>query len=110
MSETKALLSLVQAFFQDYLAGQRGLSPNTILPYRDALTRISHRVCLRRRGRGSMQEFPAESSETSVHRRNVYYVERLDRPAEASQHADRMNFCRAEQFSERSAELAKYLK
>lgn len=37
MSETKALLSLVQAFFQDYLAGQRGLSPNTILAYRDAL-------------------------------------------------------------------------
>ena len=37
MNETKALLSLVQAFFQDYLAGQRGLSPNTILAYRDAL-------------------------------------------------------------------------
>ena len=37
MSETKTLLSLVQAFFQDYLAGQRGLSPNTILAYRDAL-------------------------------------------------------------------------
>ena len=37
MSETKALLSLVQGFFQDYLAGQRGLSPNTILAYRDAL-------------------------------------------------------------------------
>src|ERR1035438_1398711 len=37
MSETKALLSRVQAFFQDYLAGQRGLSPNTILAYRDAL-------------------------------------------------------------------------
>ena len=37
MSETKTLLSLVQAFFQEYLAGQRGLSPNTILAYRDAL-------------------------------------------------------------------------
>src|ERR1035438_3318755 len=37
MSETKTLLSLVQAFFQDYLAGQRGLSTNTILAYRDAL-------------------------------------------------------------------------
>ena len=37
MSETKTLLSLVQAFFQDYLAGQRGLSPNTILAYRDTL-------------------------------------------------------------------------
>jgi site-specific recombinase XerD len=37
MSEAKALLSLVQAFFQEYLAGQRGLSQNTILAYRDAL-------------------------------------------------------------------------
>lgn len=37
MSEPKTVLSLVQAFFQDYLAGQRGLSPNTILAYRDAL-------------------------------------------------------------------------
>lgn len=30
MNEAKALLSLVQAFFQEYLAGQRGLSQNTI--------------------------------------------------------------------------------
>jgi site-specific recombinase XerD len=37
MSEAKALLSLVQAFFQKYLVGQRGLSQNTILAYRDAL-------------------------------------------------------------------------
>lgn len=37
MNEAKALLSLVQAFFQEYLAGQRGLSQNTILAYRDAL-------------------------------------------------------------------------
>lgn len=37
MSESKALLSLVQAFFQEYLAGQRGVSNNTILAYRDAL-------------------------------------------------------------------------
>lgn len=37
MSDSKELLSLVQAFFQDYLAGQRGLSQNTILAYRDAL-------------------------------------------------------------------------
>jgi integrase/recombinase XerD len=37
MSDSKELLPLVQAFFQDYLAGQRGLSPNTILAYRDAL-------------------------------------------------------------------------
>lgn len=37
MREAQTLLSFVQAFFQDYLAGQRGLSPNTILAYRDAL-------------------------------------------------------------------------
>jgi integrase/recombinase XerD len=37
MSDSKPLLPLVQAFFQDYLAGQRGLSSNTILAYRDAL-------------------------------------------------------------------------
>ena len=37
MSEPKALLPLVQAFFQEYLAGQRGVSKNTILAYRDAL-------------------------------------------------------------------------
>ncbi len=37
MNDAKALLSLVQSFFQDYLAAQRGLSSNTILAYRDAL-------------------------------------------------------------------------
>ena len=37
MSEPKALLPLVQTFFQDYLAGQRGVSNNTVLAYRDAL-------------------------------------------------------------------------
>jgi site-specific recombinase XerD len=37
MSDAKQLLHLVQSFFQDYLAGQRALSPNTILAYRDAL-------------------------------------------------------------------------
>jgi site-specific recombinase XerD len=37
MNDSKALLSLVQAFFQEYLIGQRGLSPNTVLAYRDAL-------------------------------------------------------------------------
>src|ERR1035441_6518308 len=37
MNDSKALFQLVQAFFQDYLAGQRALSPNTILAYRDAL-------------------------------------------------------------------------
>ena len=37
MNEAKALLSLVQAFFQEHLADQRGHSQNTILAYRDAL-------------------------------------------------------------------------
>lgn len=37
MSESKAFLPLVQSFFQEYLAGQRGVSKNTILAYRDAL-------------------------------------------------------------------------
>lgn len=37
MSEPKSLLPLVQSFFQEYLAGQRGVSNNTILAYRDAL-------------------------------------------------------------------------
>jgi integrase/recombinase XerD len=37
MNDSKALLPLVQAFFQEYLAGQRGLSRNTILAYRDAV-------------------------------------------------------------------------
>jgi site-specific recombinase XerD len=37
MTESKTLLSLVQAFFQEYLVGQRGLSPNTTLAYRDTL-------------------------------------------------------------------------
>ena len=40
MNDAKALLSVVQSFFQDYLAAQRGLSSNTILAYRDALSRI----------------------------------------------------------------------
>lgn len=37
MSDSKRLLHLVQSFFQDHLAAQRALSPNTILAYRDAL-------------------------------------------------------------------------
>ena len=38
MNDSKGgLLPLVQAFFQEHLAAQRGLSPNTILAYRDAL-------------------------------------------------------------------------
>jgi integrase/recombinase XerD len=37
MNDAKALLSHVQAFFENYLAAQRGLSSNTILAYRDAL-------------------------------------------------------------------------
>jgi site-specific recombinase XerD len=37
MSTTPPLAHFVQGFFQEYLAAQRGLSPNTILSYRDAL-------------------------------------------------------------------------
>jgi len=37
MNPSKELLCHVQHFFQDYLSRDRGLSPNTILAYRDAL-------------------------------------------------------------------------
>ena len=37
MNATHPLAHLVQGFFQEYMAAQRGLSPNTILSYRDAL-------------------------------------------------------------------------
>lgn len=37
MNATGSFARLVQGFFQQYLAAQRGLSPNTILSYRDAL-------------------------------------------------------------------------
>lgn len=37
MQHTNKLMPLVQSFFQDYLAIQRGLSQNTIMAYRDAL-------------------------------------------------------------------------
>ena len=37
MKATHPFARLVQGFFQEYLAAQRGLSPNTILSYRDAL-------------------------------------------------------------------------
>ena len=37
MNATHSLAHLVHGFFQEYLAAQRGLSPNTILSYRDAL-------------------------------------------------------------------------
>jgi integrase/recombinase XerD len=37
MTDSKTILAFVQAFFQDYLAAQRGLSTNTIFAYRDAL-------------------------------------------------------------------------
>jgi len=37
INQSKALLQYVQHFFQNYLSQDRGLSPNTILAYRDAL-------------------------------------------------------------------------
>jgi len=37
MNTTPPLAHFVQGFFQKYLAAQKGLSPNTILSYRDAL-------------------------------------------------------------------------
>jgi site-specific recombinase XerD len=37
MSATYPIARFVHGFFQDYLAAQRGLSPNTILSYRDSL-------------------------------------------------------------------------
>lgn len=37
MNVTHPLARLVQGFFQEYMAAQKGLSPNTILSYRDAL-------------------------------------------------------------------------
>jgi integrase/recombinase XerD len=35
MTTPRFLPTLMQGFFQDYLAGQRDLSPNTIMAYRD---------------------------------------------------------------------------
>ena len=37
MNATHPIARFVHGFFQDYLAAQRGLSPNSILSYRDAL-------------------------------------------------------------------------
>ncbi len=37
MNATYPIARFVHGFFQDYLAAQRGLSPNTILSYRDSL-------------------------------------------------------------------------
>jgi len=37
MNATPALGPLVQTFFHDYLTAQRGVSPNTVLAYRDSL-------------------------------------------------------------------------
>ncbi len=37
MNTTHPIASFLHGFFHDYLASQRGLSPNTILSYRDAL-------------------------------------------------------------------------
>lgn len=40
MKSTHPIAKLVQDFFQQYLAAERGLSPNTILSYRDALKQL----------------------------------------------------------------------
>ncbi len=37
MNATHPIARFVHGFFQDYLAAQRGLSPNTIFGYRDSL-------------------------------------------------------------------------
>jgi site-specific recombinase XerD len=37
MKESEHLLQYVQRFFQDYLRTHRGMSPNTVLAYRDAM-------------------------------------------------------------------------
>jgi site-specific recombinase XerD len=37
MNGTHSIARFVQRFFQEYLAAQRGLSPNTVLSYRDSL-------------------------------------------------------------------------
>lgn len=37
MKESEHLLQYVQRFFQDYLRSHRGMSPNTVLAYRDAM-------------------------------------------------------------------------
>ena len=37
MNTVHSIARFVQRFFQNYLAAQRGLSPNTILSYRDSL-------------------------------------------------------------------------
>ena len=37
MNANHPIARFVHGFFQDYLAAQRGLSPNTILAYRDCL-------------------------------------------------------------------------
>ncbi len=37
MNTTHSLASFVHRFFHEYLAAQKGLSPNTIFSYRDTL-------------------------------------------------------------------------
>ena len=37
MNATHSLSNLVQGFFQEYMAAQKGFSPNTILSYRDSI-------------------------------------------------------------------------
>lgn len=44
--EKRSLLPHVQAFFTEYMAGHRGLSPNTVKAYRDALKLFFAFVCV----------------------------------------------------------------
>jgi site-specific recombinase XerD len=41
---SKALMALVQKFFRDHLASQKGVSPNTVVAYRDAIKLFLHAV------------------------------------------------------------------
>ena len=43
MNATHSLARLVHGFFQEYMAAQKGLSPNTILSYRDAVKPMASR-------------------------------------------------------------------
>src|SRR5262247_2097700 len=50
MSTQTSLPTLLRGFFEDYLAAQRDVSPNTILAYRDSI-KLFLRFAARRAGR-----------------------------------------------------------